>query len=162
MRPLQPRHTVIETVVSRKIDYSRFFLQLCVVFLMHSASSRPPKRRGSWKVSLSLHISKINSNRSRKHGPQLRMKYVYIPVSNCRCRLARTAHTCWSCARRCPASRARVQRGLALEPLQNADIVHEHILLIAAAAPSTSPSWHCIVLARVAGSYMSVSPVLDF
>ena len=107
MRPLELRHTVIETVVSRKIDYSRFFLQLCVVFLMHSASSRPPKRRGSWKVSLSLHISKINSNRSRKHGPQLRMKYVYIPVSNCRCRLARTAHTCWSCARRCPASRAR-------------------------------------------------------
>jgi len=55
-----------------------------------------------------------------------------------------------------------VQRGLALEPLQNADIVHEHTLLIAAAAPSTNPSWHCIVLARVAGSYMSVLPVLDF
>ena len=47
-----------------------------------------------------------------------------------------------------PVAHASFQRGHALEALRGADIVHEHKLLIAAAAPVIGPLLCCSVLNR--------------
>ena len=48
-----------------------------------------------------------------------------------------------------PVAHSSFQRGPALEALRGADIVHEHKLLIAAAAPVIGPLLRCSVQTRV-------------